>query len=138
METTNKEHPNKVVFFDGVCGLCNWSVDYLLKIDDQKKLLFSPLQGNTAKELLGESEAQNLDSLYFYRDQTLLVKSEAWFAILTEVRGALFYISYPFRALPFAITDRIYDFIAKYRYKIFGKRDTCRLPTPEEREQFLN
>jgi len=123
-----------IVFFDGVCNLCNKAVDFLLRFDRSGKLKFAPLQGTTATKVLKQV---NFESIVFYHEGKELKKSEAAFALLR-------FMDFPWRILlvlrifPTYVCDAIYDFIAKYRYQIFGKSDSCRLPTIEESARFLD
>lgn len=126
-----------IVFFDGFCGLCSEFVDFVMKIDKHEKFVFSPLQGATAERLLTESERKDLDSVVVYFDGNKFKKSQAVFQVFKNVGGpwsALGGLS----ILPRFLTDAAYTVVAKYRYKIFGKKDVCRLPTPEERRRFLD
>lgn len=124
----------KIVFFDGVCNLCNQAVDFLLRYDRTMSLKFAPLQGKTAQSILGNP---SLDSIVFYHNGEVLTKARAAFALMK-------YLHFPWRlflflqVLPLAWCDRIYDFIAHNRYRLFGKRGTCRLPSPSEKSRFLD
>ena len=127
----------KIVFFDGVCSLCNFAVDFIIKRNPQKNLKIASLQGKTAKSLLDQSERESLASLVFYDEGKVYRFSSAALRICQ-------YLSLPWRMatifliLPPFIRDLLYKTIAKYRYKIFGKRDLCRIPTEEEKKFFLD
>lgn len=128
----------KVVFFDGVCNFCNASVNYILKKDKTKNIRFSPLQSDFAKILLKDqikhSEAGNY--LLYIRANKLHKKSDAALYILKDMEffwSFLFYLKY----IPRPIRDFFYMLTAKNRYRLFGKREHCRIPSPEERERFL-
>ena len=129
--------PNRVVFFDGVCGLCNKTVDFLIKWDEDRALRYAPLQGYTAKRLLTKLQAEDLDSVVYYRDGKYLVRSTAVLRLLLDVGGWWKLLSI-FLIMPAFVRDAVYYFIANRRYKWFGKSDTCRMPTPEERTLFLD
>ena len=126
-----------VLFFDGVCGLCNRAVDFLLKIDKQHKLHFAPIQGETAKDVLPENLTENLDTVILYEKEKLYYKSDAALRSL-KISGGWWRYLYYFKFLPRFIREFIYDIIAENRYDWFGKRDACRLPTPEEKKYFLD
>ncbi|MEZ4799056.1 MAG: DCC1-like thiol-disulfide oxidoreductase family protein [Flavobacteriales bacterium] len=130
----NSEH---IVFFDGVCGLCNTTVDFLIRKDKNRILKYAPLQGITAKERLSEAQYQDLDSIVYLRNGSLNRKSTAVLLILFDLGGAWKLISILF-IFPRFIRDGVYSIVAKYRYKWFGKKETCRLPSPEERSSFLD
>ena len=126
-----------VVFFDGVCGLCNSFVDWVIRHDRKKIFRFAPIQGQTAKEHLGRFPPQEEDWSIIYADEKgTYERSSAVLKILSRLGGfskiwALFLIFPPF------IRDGVYRLIAKRRYRWFGKRDSCRLPTPQEKDRFL-
>ena len=126
-----------ILFFDGVCGLCNGFIDFLFRFDRKKHFLFSPLQGEKAAELLPKSDTEKLESVVLYIDGKVFYKSEAALKVLTTLGGpwllfGVFYI------LPKSFRDTVYSWIAKNRYKWFGEKESCRLPTPDERARFLS
>ena len=125
----------KIVFFDGYCVLCNGFVDWLLKIDQKSLLQFASLQGETAKRLLG-SEVK-VDTIIYYHEGKKLEKSDAVLAILSDLQG-IWPIIRVFKVIPSFIRDGIYDLVAKIRYRVAGKRQSCRLPTPEEKQRILD
>jgi predicted DCC family thiol-disulfide oxidoreductase YuxK len=129
--------PNRIVFFDGVCGLCNKTVDFLIQKDTNKVLRYAPLQGYTARRLLSKMYIEDLDSVVYYRDGKYLVRSSAVLRLLLDVGGWWKLLSV-FLILPAFVRDFAYYAIATRRYKWFGKRETCRLPNKEERELFLD
>lgn len=125
-----------IVYFDGVCGVCNFFVDFLIRFDKRNKLLFAPLQGETAAKNLAIDPNQQFDTVIFHDKRKLYYKSSAALRILSVMGGGwkLFSI---FLIIPAFIRDFIYDLIANNRYKLFGKKETCRIPTKEERKKFL-
>lgn len=129
--------PNRIVFFDGVCGLCNKTVDFLIRWDEAKTLRYAPLQGYTAKRLLTKLEVEHLERVVYYRDGQYLVSSTAVLRLLLDVGGWWKLLSI-FLILPAFVRNWVYYFIAKRRYKWFGKLDTCRLPSPQEKHLFLD
>jgi predicted DCC family thiol-disulfide oxidoreductase YuxK len=129
--------PNRIVFFDGVCGLCNKTVDFLVQWDKDHRLRYAPLQGYTARRLLSTMYIEDLDSVVYYRDGQYLVRSTAVLRLLLDVGGWWKLLSI-FLILPAFVRDFVYYFIARRRYKWFGKRDACRMPTKEERALFLD
>ncbi len=126
-----------IVFFDGVCGFCNKSVDLLLKMDDGRRLKFAPIQGETAKYYLRQDRRENVDTISFYDGERLHYRTTALLKI-GRTLGGIFWICYPLIVVPAPWRDAAYNWFAKRRYRFFGKRDACRLPTPEERERFLD
>lgn len=127
-----------VIFFDGYCGLCDRVVDFLLSEDVDGRLLFTPLQGKTAAaELTGKAKLDDPESIVF-RDEGGVHFASTAVLRATARMGGLYWLVRGFLAVPAAVRDGIYAVVAKNRYKIFGKRETCRLPTPEERSRFLD
>lgn len=124
-----------IVFFDGYCGLCNNVVDHLLKLKDGKGLKFAPLQGNTAQELLTE-QIRSLDTIVFRSEGRVYTQSQAVFKLAGIVKGKwiLLFILWPLQPL---IGDVVYRWVAKHRMRWFGKRESCRLPSPAEAARFL-
>jgi len=127
---------NNILFFDGVCGLCNKSVDFLIRIDKKKRILYAPLQGETAKIQLPPNAIQSLDSIVFQQNGKLYTKSDAALKVLYTLGGS-WKLSGILFILPKVVRDVFYSFIARYRYVWFGKKETCRIPTKEERDLFL-
>jgi predicted DCC family thiol-disulfide oxidoreductase YuxK len=127
-----------IVFFDGYCGLCSWAVDFLIARDKQKKFKYSPLQGQYIKKLNIELNVLNLETLYVYDGKNILSKTKAWQVLAYELGGVWKFLSVVSKIIPIGLLDLIYDVVAKNRHKFFGKLDTCRLPTPEQRELFLD
>ncbi len=125
-----------VIFFDGVCGLCNGFVDFVMKIDREGKFKFSPLQSDYAKTTLPPEFTANLDSVVVQMDGNTLRKSKAVFAVLKKL-GGVWGIAGALGVLPESILNKAYDLVAEHRYKIFGKKETCRIPSPEERARFV-
>lgn len=134
---TAEHFPDRIVFFDGVCGLCNKTIDFLIRTDKAKKLRYAPLQGYTARRLLTKIQVENLESVVYYRDGKYLVSSTAVLRLLLDV-GGLWKILSVFLVLPAFVRNAVYFFIARRRYKWFGKSDTCRLPAADERALFLD
>lgn len=127
---------SNVIYFDGVCGLCNGFVDFVMKIDRKAQFQFSPLQSEYAKANLPSEYTENLDSVVVQLDGKTLRKSKAVFAVMRKLGGP-WALAGIFGALPEGFLNRAYDLVAEHRYRIFGKKETCRLPTPEERARFV-
>jgi predicted DCC family thiol-disulfide oxidoreductase YuxK len=126
----------KIIFFDGVCGLCDGFVNFILKIDKEKKFMFSPLQSDFAHLNLSQEYTDDLKTLVLMKDGKLYLKSWAIIHILLEI-GGIWKIVLIGRLFPRFLLDTLYDLVAKYRYKTFGKKKNCRLPTPEEKSRFV-
>ena len=131
-----KDH---IIFFDGVCGLCNHSVDFVRKRDKKNLFLFSSLQSQNAQDILKDHHytQESISNIVYLRRGKVEIKSTAVLLICWDLGGLLSLASFFFIIPPF-IRDFFYDIIARYRYKWFGKKDSCRLPTKEEKNKFLS
>ena len=132
MELT--DHP--VLFFDGVCNLCNGFVDFLVRRDRKRKFRFAPLQGKTAAYGLPD-EAREADSFVLALQGELYVRSTAALKVLASL-GGLWSLASALLWIPVPIRDTAYRLIARNRYRWFGRKDSCRLPSEEERTLFLD
>lgn len=126
----------KIIYFDGVCGLCNGFVDFILRIDRQRVFKFSPLQGNIASAQLPKYLTEDLSSVVVSIDGKVYTKAQAVTTILTEI-GGFWGLVKIFSFIPQSVQNKVYDFIARHRYRIFGKKSSCRIPTNEEKERFV-
>jgi predicted DCC family thiol-disulfide oxidoreductase YuxK len=124
-----------ILFFDGHCNLCNYAVNLFMKMDKKGKIKIASLQGDTAKRL-GMVSNDEAESIILLTPEQIYTHDEAVFQSIRIV-GGFWKILLVFELLPKRWTKRIYDVVAARRYRWFGKRSTCRMPTPEERERFL-
>jgi predicted DCC family thiol-disulfide oxidoreductase YuxK len=140
MSNQRSDSHQTLIFFDGVCGLCNRWVDWLVIRDQRRdRLRFASLQSEAAQLLLTNTETQDLDSIVVVTSNgAKLRKSDAVLAILGQLGTVERLFAKAAQRLPLGLRDSIYDIVAKYRYLVFGKRDICRLPTPSERHKFLD
>ena len=134
-------HQDKsVILFDGVCNLCNSSVNTVLKYDTKNHFMFASLQSDAATKILLHKKLKNnknqLDSIILIENNDVYTKSTAALRVLKRLKFPL-NLTYVFIVVPQFIRDFVYDFIAKNRYKWFGKKETCRVPTQEEKSRFL-
>jgi predicted DCC family thiol-disulfide oxidoreductase YuxK len=127
----------KIVFFDGVCNLCNRSVDFLIRRDRNRVLHFAPLQGITSKKLIDPEQLIRTDSFFYWRNGELLSKSTAAIYVLSEL-GFWWKWVKVFLIVPPFIRNSVYEYVARNRYKWYGKKSSCRLPSEEERTFFLD
>lgn len=132
------EKPEKpIIFFDGVCGMCNATVDFLLKIDKKKQFVFAPLQGETAKAMLPPlSEDPKEWSMIYVDERGIHDESDASLQVYRRL-GGFWALPALLRFFPRWLRTPVYRIIARNRYRWFGKKETCRIPTPQERERFL-
>lgn len=126
-----------IVFFDGVCGLCDHVVQTLLRIDRHHRLKFAPLQGTTATSRLPEADRRDLKSLVICDSRGVGRYSTAVVRVLWNVGGVWSFLGTCLWLIPRPIRNWCYRFVSANRYRWFGKRESCRMPLPGEREQFL-
>ena len=127
-----------IILFDGVCNLCNGVVQFIIKRDKEKKFRFASLQSNAAIELLKEygSYSEEMNTIIYIRDEKIYYKSNAALFIMQDL-GGIWKLVGAFRIFPLFIRNTVYDLIAKWRYRIFGKKETCMIPTEDIVDRFL-
>jgi predicted DCC family thiol-disulfide oxidoreductase YuxK len=133
-----------IVLFDGVCGLCNRLIRFLLKRDTHDRFRFASLQNKFAEDLLKRhgADSRDLDTVYVALNygepnERLLARSDAILHLLTQLDGVWKWARAG-RVLPKAFRDGIYEIVARNRYRIFGKHESCLLPEPKHRRKFLD
>lgn len=126
-----------IVFFDGVCNLCQGSVRYLIKHDKKGVLKFASLQGNYAKDFVNETEIQSMQSILFFDGKMLYKKSTAVLK-LSRFLGGRHQVLLLGYILPRFVRDWLYNIVAKNRYRWFGKKDQCMLPFKGFENRFLD
>ncbi len=129
---------NKIVLFDGVCNFCNSSVQFIIRNDKTNSLKFASLQSEIGQRLITTYNlSKELDSVIFIENNQAYIKSKAALKIANYF-GGFWKIFQVFNIIPSFIRDFFYDIIANNRYKWFGKKDSCMLPSPEVRSRFLD
>lgn len=127
-----------IVYFDGICYLCNSLVDFLIKIDKRKKLKFSPLQSDFAQKELKNStiDLSEVDSIIVQKGNKIYIKSDALIEVIKQLSWywRIFLI---IKIFPQKFADKIYDYIAKNRLKWFGRKNECMIPTEEVKSRFI-
>ncbi|CDF79396.1 thiol-disulfide oxireductase DCC [Formosa agariphila KMM 3901] len=129
----------KLILFDGVCNLCDHSVQFVIKHDKNNRFKFTTLQGETAKPILEffTIDTQRVDSILLYTpDNKLFTKSTAALKIAAHLYFPINLLSV-FLIIPKFIRDFVYDFIARNRYKWYGKKEACMIPTKALKAKFL-
>jgi predicted DCC family thiol-disulfide oxidoreductase YuxK len=128
-----------IILFDGVCNLCNGSVDFIIRRDRCGIFRFASLQSAAGRALLQQHglPPDTLDSVVLVDEAGVHARSTAALRIARKL-GAAWPLAYAFIVVPRPLRDALYDFIAHRRYRWFGKRETCRLPSPAERDRFLD
>jgi predicted DCC family thiol-disulfide oxidoreductase YuxK len=134
---------NPIVLYDGVCGLCNRAVQFLLKRDRHDRLRFASLQSDFAGTLLNRHgvDHHDLDTVYVVlnsgeANEALLAKSDA-FLLFTKEIGGVWSIAGLAKIIPRPIRNWLYDFVARHRYEVFGKYEACMLPDPRHKHKFI-
>ena len=127
-----------ILLFDGVCNLCNGFVQFMIKRDPNGKFKYASLQSDTARKLLSRFglPKDDFDSFVLIKGDKYYLKSTAALQVLKEL-GGVWSLFYAFIVLPRSFRDFIYDGVAKNRYRIFGKRNECMIPTPDLERRFL-
>lgn len=129
------EHP--IIFFDGVCGLCNRTVDFVIARDRNRRFRFAPLQGETAQRVLGMTPQQPLNSMALFDRDGIHHRTDAVSRMLCGLGGVWSFLGWSLRLVPRPVRNWGYNVIARNRYRWFGRKESCRLPAPEERALFL-
>lgn len=128
-----------IILFDGVCNLCNASVNFVIRHDKKGQFLFASLQSDAAREILLHFNLENLntDTVVLVEDNKIYDKSSAALKIAKQLDG-IFKVFSIFFIVPKFLRDWIYVIIAKNRYQCFGKRESCMIPSPELKNRFLD
>ena len=129
---------NPILLFDGYCNLCNNSVQFVLKHEKNTDLLFTSLQSDAGISLLKQYNINplNLDSLVFIKNNKFYTKSSAALRLTPYLKG-LYPLLYSLLIIPPFIRNTVYDYIARNRYKWYGKAESCMMPTKELINRFL-
>jgi predicted DCC family thiol-disulfide oxidoreductase YuxK len=148
---------DKIILFDGVCNLCSASVNFIIDHDTRKIFRFASLQSEFSKELISntsrkyqvytaeglllidekiQKELNSLNSIIYFENGVFYTKSEAALRIAKHLDGIYRFISIG-KILPSSLRDSIYEYIARNRYRWFGKSESCRMPTPNLKERFF-
>lgn len=132
------EEPYSIILFDGECNLCNGAVDFVIRRDANHHFRYASLQSEIGRSMLKEhgKNPDILDTIILVSGKKVYMRSSAAIRVCNKL-GSLWPLMNVFLIVPSPIRDVVYDWIAKNRYKWFGKRDTCRLPTAEELALFL-
>lgn len=128
-----------IILFDGICNLCNRSVQWLIARDTKARFRFGTLQNAAARELVESVhvEQRDMGTVLYVKDGRVLDRSTAALTILKDL-GGLWSLTYAFIIVPPVLRDAVYRWVARNRYKWFGQRSTCMVPTPELRSRFLD
>jgi predicted DCC family thiol-disulfide oxidoreductase YuxK len=127
-----------IILFDGVCNLCTSSVQFIIKRDREKIFRFASLQSEFGQQFLASRRdiPEKLDSIVYLENDKVYIKSPAVLKILHKL-GRIYSFSVIFWIIPRFLRDAMYDLIARKRYRWFGKKEICMVPTPDLKERFL-
>ena len=133
----NTDNIKAIVLFDGVCNLCNGLVKFIIRHDKKAIFMFGTLQSQKAEELLASHSISTgeIKTIILIEEGRTFQKSTAALRILSKLPWWGW--TKIFMIVPRIIRDFVYDMVAKYRYKIFGKKDTCMIPTPDLQARFM-
>ncbi len=128
----------RVLFFDGYCTLCNGFIDWMMRHDRNAHIKYASLQGVSAQSLLSpELTSQNhLETIVYLRDGEVYDRSTAVFKSIADL-GGVWRLAALGLVIPRFVRDPLYSLMAKSRYILFGRRQACRIPTPEEKDRIL-
>ena len=134
----NATNEHKVILFDGVCNLCNGAVTFIIKRDPKNKFKFAALQSDIGQILTAQHgiDTAKTDSIILVENNSVYIKSTAALRIARQMSGA-YPLLYGFIIFPAFFRNWVYDWIAKNRYKWFGSKESCMIPTPELKSKFL-
>jgi len=127
-----------IILFDGMCNLCNGAVQFVIKHDPAGKFKFAALQSESGQALLRQTglSQTEFDTFVYFKEDRYVVKSTAVLQLLRELGGG-WKLLYVLMVIPRPLRDFVYDRIAQSRFKIFGRRANCMVPTPELQSRFI-
>lgn len=128
--------PKHILFFDGYCHFCHGSVQFVQRYDYQKRFFFAPLQGEAAKNVLNLKEGNIPESVVYYRKGKVYYKSTAGLLAAWDMHHIWSLLAI-LLIVPAPIRNLVYDWIARNRYKWFGKKEHCVIPSDKEKQQYL-
>ena len=126
-----------IIFFDGVCNMCNSFVRVIIKLDYKEQFIFCPISSKKGQKLINEFnlDSKKIDSIILLRNNKIKLKSEAIIEILVSL-NIFFRLFLLLKIIPQKLLDLKYDFIAKHRYKLFGRRESCIIPNKKHKSRF--
>ncbi len=128
---------NPLILFDGVCNLCNATVQFVIKFDRQKRFRFASLQSRTGSRLAADSGDVSLNSVLLIHNGQVYRQSDAALRIL-KLLGGWWSFAFVFIILPVSFRNFVYDFIGKRRYRWFGKKEECWVPDESLKRRFID
>lgn len=128
-----------ILLFDGVCNLCNGAVQWVIRHDPEGRIHFAALQSEIGQQLLEKAglPTEELSTVIFSHNGHLYTRSDAALELLRQLGGS-WSLLYGLKIIPRPIRNGIYDWVARNRYRWFGKRESCMIPTPDLKARFLD
>lgn len=127
-----------VLFYDGSCGFCQHSVQFILQHERAEEIYFAALDSELANQLKKQHpKLQSIDSIVLLKGKELLVESDAVFALTTYLKAPYHYAKYT-RFIPKTFLNQVYRFIARHRHRFIRQNESCLLPSPQQRKRFLH
>jgi predicted DCC family thiol-disulfide oxidoreductase YuxK len=138
-ESNKTEIKYSIILFDGICNFCNSSINFIIKHDLNNQFRFAPLQSEIGKQLLLQLDEQdlNINTIILIENNRIYKQSDALLRIARHFNG-VYSLLYGFIIIPSFLRNKIYNFIARNRYRLFGKTNTCVAPTPELKQKFIS
>ncbi len=132
------DEPKSVILFDGVCNFCNFWVNFIIDRDKNDHFRFASLQSDYGQEVLKKvgMSSSDFDTFILVEGEKHFIKSTAGLRVAKRLGGGLSLL-YPLIIVPAFIRDAVYSLIARNRYRLFGREEACRIPTPETRKKFI-
>jgi predicted DCC family thiol-disulfide oxidoreductase YuxK len=131
------DHKSPVLFYDGSCGFCQQSVQFILQHERTEEIYFAALDSELANQIKKQHpKLQSIDSIVFLKGKDLLVESDAVFALTSYLKAPYHFAKYA-RFVPKTLRDYVYRFVAKHRHRLISHSDSCLLPSPQQRKRFL-
>ena len=132
------QEKSSIILFDGICNLCNSSVTYILRFDKRKKFRFASMQSDAGQKLISnfETVTELPESILLIEKQKVYSESTAALKIAKQLQFPISLL-YAFILIPKFLRDPVYRWVARNRYRWFGKKESCMLPTEEMKERFL-
>jgi predicted DCC family thiol-disulfide oxidoreductase YuxK len=132
------DNTRPILLFDGICNLCNWAVHFVMRNEKSQDFLFASIQSETGHKLLKQFGEENLilKTVYVISNGKLLKKADAILFVTSHLKKPYYFLKFA-KIFPVTLLNWLYDLISKNRYKLFGKRDTCRAPSVDEKARFI-
>ena len=135
---SNAKEKSNIIFFDGVCNLCNSWVKYVVKNDPEGVFCFSSLQSDFTENFLSQNNIKSdFETIIFFTEEKFLKESDAVVSILFKIGGFNRLLSRIIKLLPLKLRDGLYKFVSRNRYQLFGRKEYCMVPNESIKERFL-